>query len=676
LEAQYVIPIAVPRPLDSFFTYAVPDEWLSHAEIGNWVEIPFGRSKTYGFIAGAVKGIAEARAELPADVAVKFVTAIGQSGRVIPQDVWKLCEWAANYYHVPLGEVLNVAAPAASIGLRSRKKEARAIKTERTEPRKHVLNSLQSQAVEGIWSQREAPTPCLLHGVTGSGKTEVYLELARRVLDQGKGVLVLVPEIALTPQLNERFEAGLGRPVALWHSALADGKRRDLSSALRNGEIQVVVGARSAVFAPVQNLGMIIVDEEHDLTYKQEDRLRYHARDLAIVRATQAKALCILGSATPSFETLERCEEGRYKYFSLPERAVSGATLPSLEIVDLTQAPRVEGTQAPIAEQTLQTIRETVARGEQVMVFLNRRGFAAFLICEDCGETSECPHCSISLTVHNRRKLLKCHTCGHQEAIPLHCQKCQGLNLAPMGAGTESLEEQIPRLLPDLRILRLDRDTVTSATRLEKVLDSFRAGEADVLLGTQMLVKGHDFPQVTLVVVILADELFRWPDFRSTERAFQILTQVAGRAGRSSQPGKVLIQTYSVDHPILKAVIDKKDARTWYLENERDLRRELRYPPFARLARLRIEGKDKSQTAIQARQLADAVQVWAQQEEGVDMLGPNEAAIEKVKDTYRWEILLKGKKIPPLHKVLHRVRCSQGSWTGSTIIDVDPSGMG
>ncbi len=673
-EKQFAIAVAVPRPLGGLFTYAIPEKWLGQASVGNWVEVPFGRAKTHAFIARGPVLVSELGDSLPPGIRLKSVQAIGEQGRVVPEDVWELCEWAAQYYHAPLGEVLNTATPAASLGMKSKKKVARAVAPYLGVASELELNSAQKRVAVELEEYLQGAQVALLQGITGSGKTEIYLHLARRALSQGKSVLVLVPEIALTPQLNRRFEEGLGRRVALWHSALADGVRRDLSWALREKQIQVVVGARSAVFAPIQDLGLIIVDEEHDSTYKQEDRFRYQARDLAIVRGRIKNCPVLLGSATPSFESLERCEAGRYRRFELKERAVVGASMPTLDCVDLTSEIWVQNTQAPIAERTLEAIRETVARGEQVMVFLNRRGFAAFLICEECGEVRECRHCSISLTVHQKQGLLKCHTCGFQEQMPLQCSKCQGVKLRPMGAGTESLEEQLPRLLEGIRVLRLDRDQVTSATRLEQVLDHFRAGDADVLLGTQMLVKGHDFPQVTLVVVMLADSLFRWPDFRSSERALQVLTQVAGRAGRGVIAGKVMIQTFSPEHPVVQAVLQQVDAHAWY-EQEKALRRELGYPPFGRLVKFRVEGATREEASSVARHLFDFLEKQPEAV-GVEILGPTEAMIERVKDTFRWEIMLKSARIPPLHQLISRVKAAQAAWQGRLIVDVDPSGVG
>lgn len=669
-----IVQIAVPRPLDVFFTYLAPIEWKDRLKKGIWAKVPFGRSTLTGFVVEEPKPFSELPAGLKPE-SLKTILEIGEPGSQIPPEVFDLCVWASKYYASPLGEVLHAASPPAAMGLKS-KKEARTLDLAvplRTESIQ--LTSDQADAVRGLDDLRLSPSTqkaALLHGVTGSGKTEVYIELAKRTLAEGKGVILLVPEIALTSQLHERLQAGLGEYVARWHSAMPDGVRRDQTAALLRGDVRVVVGARSAVFAPVKKLGLLIVDEEHDPTYKQEDRVRYHARDLAIVRTKSAGALAILGSATPSLETRERVREGKYHLFSLPKRIAAGG-MPTIEILDLAELPRIEGIQAVIAEKTLAAIRETVAAGHQAMVFLNRRGFAAFLLCEDCQHVAECPNCSISLTVHKRTRQLRCHVCGHMEMIHDLCQKCQSLNLLPIGAGTESLEEELPKLLPDLRILRLDRDMVTSATRLEKTLESFRNGEADVLLGTQMLVKGHDFPKVTLVVVVLADALFRFPDFRAPERALQILTQVSGRAGRADLPGRVLIQTYQPDHPVLQVLLGQSTEEA-FLETERELREVLHYPPFGRQARLRIESSEQSEAKSQSLELTKKLRESAP--EGLEILGPSEAFLERAKGIYRWDVLLKSVQITPLQNAVRNAKEYGNARKWSLLVDIDPYGVG
>ncbi len=683
-SAPQMISVAIPRPLHGLFTYKLPAHLVPLVKVGGWVKVRFGNAATHAFIVEPPRPLSE----LPAGLSVnqlKEVLEVGDPDAVFPADVLSLCRWAHEYYCVPLGEVLNGAGSHSSLAKKKLKRGPRPIvrSSPSINPSTHVLTSEQQGAVEFLEKARQEKLGkvVLLKGVTGSGKTEIYIELAKKTLEEGKGVLILVPEIALTPQLHRRFEDGLGIPVGLWHSAISNGQRRDLLAALQSGEVKVVVGARSAVFAPVQQLGLLVVDEEHDPTYKQEDRVRYHARDLAVVRAKITNSLTILGSATPSLETQERVREKRYLMTTLDHRIASGG-LPQIEIVDLRIEDKVANTQALLARRTVQKIQETIDAGGQVIVYLNRRGFASFLLCSDCGEVKGCPHCSVSLALHKKKLQLRCHLCTHHEGIPDLCHKCQSPKLRAMGAGTESLETELPKLVSGAKILRLDRDQITSATRLGVILDEFRRGEANLLLGTQMLVKGHDFPGVTLVVVVMADSLFRWPDFRAPERAVQILKQVAGRAGRGEKPGKVMIQTFNVDHPVLQ-VIQGQILEEDFLEGERQLRQILGYPPFGRLVRFRFENSSKEEAfnraqeiATQLRKIFDQnISPVLQSDRTLELLGPSEAFLEKIKGIYRWDLLLKAKNIQILQRAVSFSKsvCAQRKW--QFIADIDPYGI-
>jgi primosomal protein N' (replication factor Y) len=632
------------------------------------VEVPFGRDRVFAFIAESL--IPAEKAQLPAGAKLRDIERLISEQPVITGEVAQLCKWAQEYYQAPLGEVLNSAAPSAVIGLKAKTSRSKSVRDRNQSPRTVTLSEQQKAAVEAI-SDSSKPV-CLLQGITGSGKTEVYLELARRTLSQGRSVLILAPEIALTPQLHERFESGLGTEVGLWHSALPDGKRHEQWLALREGHLRVLIGARSSIFAPIQNLGLIVVDEEHDPSFKQEDRFRYNARDLAIVRAKMGTARVVLGSATPSLESLENARAERYLKVLLTERHAA-SRLPEIEIIPLAEVPFVEDCRSVLAQKSLDTLRETLSAGEQAMVFLNRRGFAAFLVCKDCGEVPGCPNCSLSLTVHLRHKKLRCHVCAHQEALHTLCEKCQGHELEPVGAGTESLEEDLARLLPEARIMRLDRDLITSASRLEKALNSFKSGESNLLLGTQMLVKGHHFPGVTCVLVVLADTLFRWPDFKSAERAYQVLTQVSGRAGRGEKPGRVLLQSYSPDHPVIQVACGKMSVVD-FLENERELRAALQYPPFGRLARLRIEAKDPEGARGGADEILEAIRSVPDDE--LEILGPSEAFLERMKGVHRWDLLLKSKSVAPIQRAALRARHRARVRKLTLVVDIDPSGVG
>lgn len=671
---EKIISVAIPRPLPGLFTYRLPEKWVDSVRVGGWVKVPFGRAVTHAFVVEPPKTLSELSPHLSVD-SLKDVLEVSEPDAVLSEDVLALCRWAHEYYFIPLGESLNCAAPAAGLKIKGTTK-----KKEKKSPviqlvKRHELTPEQKTVFQFLESYREKRKSqvALLKGVTGSGKTEIYIELALKALEAGDGVLILVPEIALTPQLHQRFEKALGVPVALWHSAVSPGRRQSQSESLRKGEIRAVVGARSSVFAPIQKLGLIVVDEEHDPSYKQEERTRYHARDLAIVRSKLTHSLVVLGSATPSLESLERVREGKYILAELHHRIAPGG-LPPVELIDLRNEEKVNDAQAPLALKTIRKIQETLAAGEQVIVYLNRRGFAAFLLCKDCGEVRGCPQCSISLTVHRRNGELRCHLCGYSERIPDFCPHCQGSELQAMGAGTESLETDLPKLLPDARILRLDRDQVTSASRLDKILEDFRSQKANLLLGTQMLVKGHDFPGVTLVVVILADALFRWPDFRAAERAIQILKQVAGRAGRGQKPGKVLVQTFDVEHSVLK-VLCGEIPEDDFIDSERQVRQALGYPPFGRLARLRFERTDQKEATHHADEVTHFLRsMWNISTDSpmIDFLGPSEAFVGKINGIYRRDLLIKAKNIQSLQKAVIQAQDFCAKHKLQVLVDIDP----
>lgn len=683
-----VLKIAIARPLDKFFYYSVSAEKSEELCIGSWVKVQFGKSTAYGFILEIMGKASEVKLDFPPEK-LKNIIELGPKEQALSQSVLKLCEWTSQYYCTPLGEVCQTASPLSTLGLKTAKKEAREIKPKEFHRIHKTLTEEQINCVENIFKkQNENPQNItLLKGITGSGKTEVYFEIARKILNEGKTVLFLVPEIALTSQLVNRIEAGLGERVVDWHSGVSSGKRRDQTAALRKGLFRVVVGARSSIFSPLPNLGLIIVDEEHDPTYKQDDKVRYNARDLSILRGKIENVPVILGSATPSLESLERCREGKYFYTELKSR-FSHHGLPDIELVSLKDEICVEGIQAKLTEKALNEIKETLSRDEQVMIFLNRRGFSQFLLCEDCGEVEECPNCSISLTYHFQKKKLKCHICNFEENVPDFCPKCNSLNLTKMGAGTESLEEELPRLLQDVKILRLDRDTVTSSTRLDQILSDFREKKAQILVGTQMLVKGHDFPEVTLVIVLFADGLFRIPDFRANERSYQTLLQVSGRSGRGNKKGKVLIQTYEPDHPIFK-VLKGETSEEDFLKEEKEMREVLSYPPFSRMARLRIESSDQKIAIAQSNALKENFDKFNEtflthlapkkNENSVDpffeALGPSEAFLEKAKGIYRWDILVKSKSISKLHSFIMTAKKWAHENEVTLLVDVDPYGV-
>jgi len=511
----------------------------------------------------------------------------------------------------------------------------------------------------------------LLEGVTGSGKSEVYIEIAKKRLSEGKSVLILVPEIALTAQLKNRFENSLGSQVALWHSALAEGFRQVQWKKIKSGEIKVVIGARSAVFSPMKDLGLIVVDEEHDQTYKQEERFRYQARDLAIYRGHLQKVPVILGSATPSLESLQRAKEGRSIHLKMTKR-YSGQSLPEIKLINLSDEQQVihEHVKTPFAEKTVQTMQETIARGEQIIIYLNRRGFSQFILCQDCGWIKECPQCSISLTHYQRKNELRCHVCGYHQAVPVSCELCHSHELRGMGFGTESLEDELKILLPEAKVLRLDRDQITSQKRLEETLDAFRNGKADILIGTQMLVKGHDFAKVTCVVVISADMLLKWPDFRASERALQTLTQVAGRAGRAELPGQVLIQGFDLEHPVIKVLCGEQD-RDEFIEEELAVRKELNYPPFSRFAQFRFQGKNEYSLRKKVEKIVEQVQKESENDRS-RLMGPSEALLFRANHDYRFDLYFKAPTIEAMMRLSNKLKHYSQLEEVDLVVDVDP----
>ena len=504
------------------------------------------------------------------------------------------------------------------------------------EDRTVALTAAQRSAVDAVVTAiGTAFATFLLWGVTGSGKTEVYLRCVAACLDAGYTALVLVPEISLTHQLVDRVRARFGERVAVLHSGLSDGERWDQWRKIARGEVSIVVGARSAVFAPLPRLGLVVVDEEHDPAFKQEDGIRYNGRDVAIMRAKLARCPAVLGSATPAMETFHNARRGRYRLLELSER-VEARPLPTVDIVDLRRSSATAKA-VMLSPRLTAALQANLAAHGQSLVFLNRRGFANFLQCMQCGDALMCPNCSVTLTLHRRWHALRCHHCDHTIPVPAGCPSCGGLSLGAWGAGTEQVEAALRSLIPGARIGRMDRDTTRRKGAQRAILAAWERREYDILVGTQMITKGHDFPGVTLVGVLLADVSLNFPDFRASERTFQLLTQVAGRAGRGDRPGRVIIQTLQPDHFSLQCAAQHDYRR--FAESELAARRELGYPPFARLVQLRCEGENLASTEGVARALAAHVQRIAGK--GVGLLGPTPAPIERLRRRYRWQLLLR-----------------------------------
>lgn len=486
----------------------------------------------------------------------------------------------------------------------------------------------------------------LLHGVTGSGKTEVYLQTIEEVLKLGRQAMMLVPEIALTPQMVLRFKRRFGDEVAVLHSGLSKGERYDEWQKIRDGKASVSVGARSSVFAPFKNLGMIIIDEEHESSYKQEDYPRYHARDIAQWRSQYHKCPLILGSATPSLETYARAEKGVYELLSLPNR-VNQQALPEIEIVDM-RTELSSGNRSMFSEQLRKSIQQRLDRNEQIVLFLNRRGYASFMLCRDCGHVPQCPNCDISLTYHKSTDQLKCHYCGHQEVPPNKCPNCESEHIRQVGTGTQRVEELLQEAFQEARIIRMDVDTTTRKGAHEKLLDDFGAGKGDILLGTQMIAKGLDFPNITLVGVLNADTMLNLPDFRASERTYQLLTQVSGRAGRHEKEGQVIIQTYNPEHYAIKDV--QANDYTAFFNKEMNYRKMGKYPPYFFLINFTVAHKEMKKV-MEASKHIHKILLQHLTDKAL-VLGPSPAALSRINNEYRFQILVKYKSEPALHEAL------------------------
>jgi primosomal protein N' (replication factor Y) len=537
------------------------------------------------------------------------------------------------------------------------------------------LTTKQARVLETITVEIDSHrfSPFLLYGITGSGKTEIYLRAIERVVEKGRGAIVLVPEISLTPQLIGRFLDRFGRRVATLHSALSRGERYDEWRRVRDGKADIVVGARSAIFAPLHRPGMIIVDEEHETSYKQEEKLKYNARDLAVVRAKLCDAVLIMGSATPSLETYHNTVLDKFRLLKLDER-IDGKPLPPVEVVDMR---REKGKGVILSKRLREAIAANLAVGGQSLLFLNRRGFAHFIQCPDCGFVFKCPNCSVSLTHHFHARKLICHYCNYTITVPDFCPTCQGYTIRPFGIGTEAVEDGVRRIFSGASVDRMDRDTTRGKRSHQRILKKVEFGETDILVGTQMIAKGHDFPNVTLVGVICADLSLNLPDFRSSERTFQLLTQVAGRAGRGMNPGKVIIQTYNPDHYSVQ-MAKGQDFGKFYDEEVR-FRRELTYPPFARLINFRIEGSNQKKSMEAAQEMGE----WGRRmlkgrpdSKVIEILGPSPAPLVKLKGKYRYQMLLKGTQANLLHRFARELaERMKRQWAGRKItfsIDVDP----
>lgn len=734
MVSEPILRIALSGPLRTLFDYLMPVGMSQLPIIGTRFQVPFGR----GGRTGLLIGISDS-SELPRE-SLKRATRQLDDGPLLNEKEMRLLQWAADYYQHPLGDVIFQALPVnlrktraislarpeawrlsatgrqADIAKLSRAPKQLAVmqtlsvhtdgllkaeliassgasdsvlrslnargwierchlvpsnQSDDNEQHRHPLNPAQQAAVDQVSARLNEFIPFLLNGVTGSGKTEVYLCLIEAVLAQGRQVLVLVPEIGLTPQLMDRFKQRLGHQVALLHSALADGEREAVWHDLRLGNKQVLLGTRSAVFTPMPDLGLVVVDEEHDLSYKQQEGFRYSARDLALVRGQQAGCPVLLGSATPSLESLRNAEEGRYQQLDLPNR-VADASLPDMHLIDIRSVPLDGG----LSPAMINEIRTALSNKEQVMLFLNRRGYAPMLTCHACGWLTDCPRCDARMTHHRKQNMLWCHHCGHQRRVPQQCPECGSPDLRTIGQGTEQIEERLGNLFPEVPLARIDKDSTSRKGALEKLLDGIRSGAYPLLLGTQMLAKGHHFPDVTLVGILDVDQGLFGADYRASERMAQLILQVSGRAGRAARPGRVLIQTRHPEHPLMQ-ILTQQGYGAFSKEALAERRLAL-LPPFSHQVLIRAEST-KASDPIEFLHRAAAVGKSLNGADQIELWGPVPAPMERRAGRIRAHLLVQSSQRKPLHQWL-------AQWVPELItlpearkvrwsIDVDPMEM-
>jgi primosomal protein N' (replication factor Y) len=662
MEAYAEIIVNVPhRRVDRIFHYLIPAELRSEVQPGKKVQVSFGNRKVEGIIINITDNAPQ--------IDLKSVEKVIDLP-ALPVDLLELARWIADTYICSYIDALNTVFPTKVLKRKRRKKGEKVIT--RTLPlnlmpaQEHAFQYITGELAKG------KKKVVLLHGVTGSGKTEVYLQAIQENCAAGRQAIVLVPEIALTPQMETRFMARFGERVAVLHSRLSDGERSEAWRRMLEGEADVAVGARSAIFAPFKDIGLIIIDEEHEYSYKQEDNPKYHTRDVALQRAGQHGAVVVLGSATPSVESYYHGQQKEYALLRLPQR-VERRSLPEIAIVDMREELKRKN-RSVFSVSLRDAIAERIQRGEQTILLINRRGFATFVLCRDCGLVMRCPHCSVSLTYHASDNMLRCHYCLFRQQAPDICPACQSRHIRYFGAGTQKIEEELRGNFPAARVLRMDTDTTARKNSHQEILATFEQGDADILLGTQMIAKGLDYPNVSLVGIIAADTALNLPDFRAGERTFQLMTQAAGRAGRGDIPGQVIIQTYNPEHYSIQAVRDHNYEE--FYRQEIVVRQELSYPPFHFLIKIVVSGEDEREVTQRLQGIMERARYHA--EAGaipVEFLGPAPAPLGRLKRQYRWQLFFKGPNKKLLHKLLTDTIDEKTFGSGGLSIDVDPVSM-
>ncbi len=668
--------VAVEVPLDGFLTYLAPagdPAWLRR---GVAVRVPLGKRTVKGVLLGTI--LPERKPEYQ----IKEILGPDEEYPVLPETFLKWLEWMSQYYLHPIGLVMGLAYPplkkkVKANGRSSCKPSPVLAQGSATAP---TLTFEQKKVIEAI-SSRNGFSTHLVFGVTGSGKTEVYMHLLEKVLSDGKRGLVLVPEISLTPQLIQRFAARFGDEVAVLHSHLTERERTNQWWNIVDGKKKILVGARSALFCPMENLGMIIVDEEHEPSFKQEEKLKYHGRDSAVMLGKFFDIPVVLGSATPSLESWKNALDGKYTLHELASR-VEGRSLPHISVVDLRETNKTKDPSLALpfwmSSELYRGIQANFLKKKQTALFLNRRGVAPVALCPECGFVHECPNCDVTLTLHGSSHLV-CHYCDYHENFKEICPQCKQGSITPLGLGTELLERDISHLFPQARVARADRDEINSRSDLEELIAKMESSEIDILIGTQMIAKGLDFINLHLVCLVLADIGFNLPDFRSPERSFQLMTQVSGRSGRhiplGEEPGRVIIQTYNSNYPSLLYAV--KNDYVGFASQELEHRRDLLYPPFGRLASLRIQGADLTNVQSASNKIANMafrLKKKFQAYEQIEILGPAQAPLGRVRRKFRYHLLLKGPNVKSLNKLCRHLLNSEEKYPVGVRVtaDVDP----
>ncbi|MSR16714.1 MAG: primosomal protein N' [Methylococcaceae bacterium] len=636
-----ILKVAIPAvPFFQLFEYLAPEN-DANLQAGIRLEVPFGKTSKVAFL------IATSFDSVFPVEKLKPIKRIIDDVPLLAEIDLKLLNWVANYYHHPIGEVMSAAFPVA---LRQGKdaiiKKLPKISESETKTTQLICNEAQQNAIDKISETLDEFNVFVLDGVTGSGKTEVYMQLIQTVLDRQQQVLVLVPEITLTPQLQQRFQARFSTHIAISHSKLTDLQRKNTWILMQSGVCSLLLGTRSALFTPLPNIGLIILDEEHDSSFKQQEGFRFSARDVAVMRGKLASVPVVLGSATPSLESLYNVFLTRYQYLRLPERA--GDALPPLvEIIDI----RRQKLQAGLSLKLLEEITATLAKKEQVLLFLNRRGFAPTLICDDCGWVARCVHCDANLVIHRHKNLLRCHHCGTEHRLISNCVTCQSSALVSLGLGTERLELILTHLFPEKKVIRLDRDSTSKKGALNDFLAQIHTGDAHIILGTQLLAKGHHFPNVTLVAILDVDSGLFSTDFHSGEKLAQLIVQVSGRSGREKKQGKVFLQTRQPTHSLLTELLREGYAR--FAESELAMREMAFLPPFSYQALLRAHSEKEDLPPIFLQSVVNLAQSLNLQ--AVQILGPIPAPMARRAGQYRFHLLFQHESRAALHKLLREL---------------------